>query len=263
MSHAPILHDEFLRLRRLRLVAPASLVLGACLRPAEALAADWHWPGRSVRGSGRIAHEERRLLPFSALKIGGSLALELRHGDTPRLELEGDDNLLPMIEAVVQDTTLIVRQTQGFKPTRLRLMLYTPALDSISVSGSALLRCLTWTAPRLTLRAGGAGMLKFEDLQLQKLYVDLGGSATLAMTGHVDELVAEMGGSSIIRAPWLLTADATLKLGGSSVALVHPVRSLNASAGGSSVLRYHGKPRTELARSGSAVIRALGDAPER
>lgn len=244
-------------MQRLRVAAPASLLLSALLLPDEALASDWPWPGGSTKGSGRMKREERRMFPFSALKIGGSLALELRRGDRPRLELEGDDNLLPMIQAVVEDTTLILRQTHGFKPTRLQMVLYTPALDSIAVGGSALVRSDGWTAPRLTLNAGGAGMLRFEGLQLQKLFAETGGSATLAMTGSVDELVAELGGSSVIRAPKLLARSATLKLGGSSVAVVNATQTLRAAAGGSAVLRYHGQPRTELSTSGSAAIQAM------
>lgn len=249
--------------RQLGILAPASLLLGGLLRPAEALARDWPWHS-STKGSGRMQREERRMFPFSALKIGGSLALELRHGDKPRLELEGDDNILPMIEAVVEDTTLTLRQTQGIKPTRLKMVLHTPMLDSISVSGAALVRCDAWSAQRLTLKAGGAGVLRFEGLQLQKLFAETGGSATLAMDGSVDELVAEMGGSSVLRAPKLVARSAVVKLGGSSTAVVNATQSLRVAAGGASVLRYHGQPpQTELSKSGAAAIHAVADGSAR
>ncbi|HSW05550.1 GIN domain-containing protein [Aquabacterium sp.] len=249
------------RARHVRLLGPAALLLGGLLRPAHALAFDWPIPGVAVSGSGRLRREERALVPFSALKLGGSLAVELRQAATPRLALEGDDNILPLIETEMHDTTLHIVQRRGIKPTRLLLVLHTPLLDSVTMGGAAVLNTEAWQAPRLTVNAGGAAALRLRGLRLETVFAELGGAAVLTLAGAAGELVATLGGSAALRAAALQARSATLQIGGAGNALVSAREQLKASVGGAGGLRYHGQPRTELSRSGAGTIKALGDAP--
>lgn len=254
---------SFRHARRLRLLAPASLLLSGLLRPADALAMEWQFPGFAVKGSGQLRREERAVGPFSALKLGGSLDVELRQADRPRLEIEGDDNLLPLIALEMHDTTLHIVQRRGMKPTRLQIVLYTPVLDSVSLGGAAVLNTEAWQAPRMTVKAGGAAVLRLRGLRLETVFAELGGAAVLTMAGTADDLVATLGGSAVLRAATLQARNATLQIGGAGNATVSAREQLKASVGGAGGLGYHGQPHTELSRSGAGSIQALGETPAR
>ncbi len=223
-------------------------------------AASWLNFGHEA-GSGRVVASQRNLPAFSALKLGGAFALELQQGDRPRLDVELDDNLQPLLETEVRDTTLHIREQRHFKATTLRLVLTTPRLDAIHLSGAAAIRCDSWSAERLSLYLGGAAALKLRGLGLQTLFADLGGSSMLSAEGTAGQLQATLGGAAGLQAAKLQTREATLQIGGSAQATVWAQQLLRASVGGAGGLRYHGQPRTELATSGSGTVKALGDLP--
>ncbi|WP_395702830.1 head GIN domain-containing protein [Aquabacterium sp.] len=247
---------SLLKSRRAIALAPLALAAG----PGHA--ASWFGFG-AERGSGRVVIDKRSLPPFSALTLGGAFALTLRQGAPQQLEVELDDNLQPLLEAEVIDTTLQLREQRALKPTILRLVLTAPRLDNIHLSGAAALKCEAWAAERLSLHLGGAAAAKWRGLDLQRLFADLGGSAMLSAEGQAGLLQAALGGSSGLQAAALQAREATLQIGGSAQATVWAQQLLRASVGGAGGLRYHGQPRTELASSGAGTIKALGEPPAR
>lgn len=227
------------------------------------------WPGAgqalgfgSLKGSGTVQRELRGVKPFSALRLGGSMAAELRHGALPQVEVETDENLLPLIELRMEDTTLVVSEKESMRPTRRRIVVHTPGLDSLHLGGSAALRCDAWSAARLTLTCGGSASVKLQGLKLQTLFAELGGSSQVSAEGEVDELTAVLGGSAGLRAGRLQARRAALQAGGSSQSTLWVQQKLQAALSGSSGLRYHGQPTVlETSKSGSAFVKALGEGP--
>src|SRR5260221_5086148 len=94
-----------------RLRLPGALV--ACLAAfgAAAHAAD----GELVRGSGKVAAENRSVAPFRAIHVTGSMQLVLHQGGKETLEVRADDNLLPLIETAVVDSAGIPTLQIGSK----------------------------------------------------------------------------------------------------------------------------------------------------
>jgi hypothetical protein len=251
--------DHFQRRRLLRIGLPLSGLAGLL----------WTGAGHAlsfgaVRGSGTVQREMRSVKPFSALRLGGSMAAELRHGEQPQVELEADDNLLPLIELRLDDTTLVVSEKESMKPTRRRIVVTTPSLDSLHLGGSAALRCEGWSAARLTLKCGGSASVKLQGLKLQTLFAELGGSSQVSAEGEVDELTAVLGGSAGLRAGRLQARRAALQAGGSSQSTLWVQQRLQAALSGSSGLRYHGQPPVlDTTKSGAATVKDLGDGPGR
>src|SRR5687768_6513204 len=112
--------------RTLFLVLLGLLVLGGC--DFDRL--------HTTSGSGKMKLENRTVPSFTAVEISGAYEVEIVAQKDQKLEVEGDENLLPMIITEVKDRVLSVRNEKSFQTEhKLRLRISLPALESISVSG--------------------------------------------------------------------------------------------------------------------------------
>lgn len=252
--------------RRACMLAPlGGLGLGVAGWPS-AQAVDITLPG-GVLGSGTVVTQQRPVSPFASLRLGGSVAVELRQGEQAMVQVEIDDNLQPLVELEWRDTELRITEKKRLKPTRQRIVVITPTLNSIELGGSAVLRAEAWSAPRLTVKGGGSGVVKLQGVQLQTLFAELGGSSMLLLEAAPEAtlatLTAVLGGSSGLRAGALPAREVTLQVGGSAQATVWALQRLKAAASGAGGVRYRGTPQTDLSRSGAATIRALGASDSR
>jgi hypothetical protein len=69
----------------------------------------------AITGSGHRIEAARPLKPFHAVAVSGQLRLELELGPEQHVVIVGDDNLVPLIEAVVQGDELTLRSTQSYQ----------------------------------------------------------------------------------------------------------------------------------------------------
>jgi hypothetical protein len=53
-------------------------------------------------GSGKAATETRALPEFQAIELSGSMDLKVRQGSPQSVQVQADDNLLPLLETVVE-----------------------------------------------------------------------------------------------------------------------------------------------------------------
>ncbi|HKI17944.1 MAG TPA: DUF2807 domain-containing protein, partial [Isosphaeraceae bacterium] len=95
-----------------------------------------------IPGSG-VAKEETRLVEaFHALEAGNALQVVVlvNPGAKPSLKISGDDNLVPLVESVIRDGTLILRlkDNSSISP-KLPLLAEVVAgeLDGVAASGAA------------------------------------------------------------------------------------------------------------------------------
>src|SRR5690242_7106192 len=70
--------------------------------------------GRGVAGSGNRKTEKRDLKPFSAIDTSGAYEVNVTCQKPPSVEIEADDNLLPLIKTEVRDGILFVSDEKDF-----------------------------------------------------------------------------------------------------------------------------------------------------
>lgn len=232
-----------------------ALAAGAAL-PLHARAIDLQ-QFMPATGSGRIVTQEPPVGSFSGVAVADALVVDIEQAQPPGLFLEGDDNLLPLLDLQVQDGVLRVRQRRPLKPTRLRIVARVWQLDSLAVSGSAVLRGGTLVAKTLQLQGSGSGVVKIEALMAERVVVQAGGSTVLRLAGRANELALSAGGSAVADCAGLQVRRVEASVGGSAAAKVWAADSLSGSVGGSAVLRYRGDPQLSLDSSGSGRIRKL------
>lgn len=76
-----------------------------------------------VKGSGKVISIERKIEPFSELKLNGVFNVMISQGEKESLTIEADDNLVDLIESTKDGDTLIVKQKNksNFKPTKFNI----------------------------------------------------------------------------------------------------------------------------------------------
>jgi hypothetical protein len=148
-----------------------------------ALAPAWLVPtpsvAASVQGSGTSASETRTVADFQAIGLSGSMDLVVRQGAVRSVQVQADDNLLPLLETVVENNSLQVRWKKAQSLTTRAKVLVTvvvPKLTGLAVAGSGDVRMETFSTPALQLSLSGSGDARLEALTTDDLGIRISGS---------------------------------------------------------------------------------------
>lgn len=245
--------------------APAGRGRRALLRVCAGLAgAAFGLPARaaSVVGSGRVVTETRAVPGFVAVHGSGSVDLDVRQGGAGSVQVQGDDNIVPLVETVVEGgrdgPTLHVRLRRGasFSTRRgLKVLVVTPRLVALTSTGSGDVRLGALATPALRVALEGSGDLQFTDLQTDELALGIAGSAGIDGAGRATRATLDISGSGDARLGSLRTEELRVRISGSGEADVQATRTLDVRISGSGDVRYGGNPALTSSISGSGEIR--------
>lgn len=233
-------------MRTLLAIAVAATLSGCIIvaaPPGGEYAVHTPFSGKTVDGDGVATRDTRQVAALTGLDVGGSMIVEVRVGGAPSLVVEGDSNLVHLVQTETRGSTLHIG-TEG------RLRSSTPLK-------------VTYTVPRLTdLNAGGSGHVTVRDLKGDPLDVRQGGSGVTRLVGEVAELDARVSGSGKIDAGELRAGSARLAVSGSGRLTVGQVRGdyARASVSGSGLVQASGAVRrlnVSVSGSGSVDMASL------
>jgi hypothetical protein len=252
-----------------RLLAVCALVCAAAamnaLTVAPASAVDWGF-GRSeqVQGNGNIKRQTREVGHFTGIGLALPAEVEVRTGNSEGLTIETDDNLLPLIETVVEDGTLKIRNKNhvNIKTRTLKIVVQTRGVDRLALGGSGTIDADRVQGPRVQFDVGGNGTIRVAKAAGESMSVSLGGSGDLKVgEGSARNLSATIGGSGTIDMTRVLLEKASVTLAGSGNATLWIRDSLDLSVAGSGDVNYYGDPRVSKTVVGSGSARRLGPSP--
>lgn len=245
------------------LLAASVLALAAPAAPALASPMDWI-AGGSVKGSGKLQEQQRAVGRFNGVALNVPGTVELRIGNTESVTIETDDNLLPLIETVVENGTLRIRQSRrntNLRQTALKIVVYASNIERISVGGSGTVNASGLFADKLRFDVGGSGSIHAGQLDARLVSVAIGGSGNFSASGKTQQLTASIGGSGNIDAGRLAARDVQVSIGGSGEAEVWAKDQLAISIGGSGEVSYYGDPQISRSMQRSSSVKRLGTAP--
>lgn len=189
-----------------------------------------------VKGSGYVANEKRDVSGFRAVDVSGVFQVEIAAQKEFSVEVEADDNLLPLITTEVDDGVLRLETTQKLSTSNpIRVRISAPDIDKIEASG----------ATNVTL----------SDLKNLGISVDSSGASKIKITGETAKLVVETSGATKVNAENLTAQDATIEASGASNVSVNVTGNLRTDASGASKIVYAGNPKeiVKKASGGSSV----------
>lgn len=209
-----------------------------------------------VDGNGNVVKETREISSFDALNVGGAFNIILTQGNSESLEIEADENLLPIIKTSVKGKTLYVTTEENIRNSKaLNLYISFKVLERLDISGA----CDIESAHRLsfsTLKIEASGASEIDlDLTAEVLLCDYSGASEIELAGKVGECEFELSGASEIDAYDLVAGKIELKASGASEAKLHATESLKVRASGASSVRYMGNPNVDSNVSGAGSVK--------
>lgn len=216
-------------------------------------------------GSGQVQTERRTPGAFDAIVAAGSIDLVVRQGAQEAIELSADDNVLPLIETVVEDSrhgrSLMIRLRRGVSlttKTPIKATVDVVRLQALTSAGSGRIQVGELKTPTLRLSLSGSGDASLQALNTETLEVRIAGSGDVRATGTAGQVKVTIAGSGDVDLLPLAADDVTISIAGSGDAKVTANKSLSATIAGSGDVVYAGSAtaiRTSVAGSGKVSKR--------
>jgi hypothetical protein len=186
-----------------------------------------------VTGSGNLASEIRQVDEFTGVQAGSAFRVEITAQKDFEVEVEADDNILPLIKTYVEGGTLKIESEKRIDSrTPIRVRIYAPVIESIDASG--------------------ASKVSLADAAGSELSVSASGASKVNLAGNVDKLSLDVSGASSIDGEGLNVTDADIEASGASTVGVHVTGTIRAEASGASRITYTGNPTNAEKKSSGA-----------
>lgn len=178
-----------------------------------------------VTGSGTMRLEKRDVSTFTAVDISGAYDVEIVAQKDQSLEIEGDDNLLPLIKTEVKNGVLNIYNEKSFNTKhKLRVRIAVQSLDGLNTSG--------------------ASDFTITNVKTDEFNVDASGASNIQIAGETKNLEVEMSGAGELDAKDLHAQGVKITLSGAAHADVYATETLRASVSGAGNVNYYGDPKT-------------------
>lgn len=236
--------------------ARTSLSLRRALLLALGLPLACAWSAEHVHGSGHRSEETRKLSDYRRVAVKGTLHVVLRQDGHEGVELEGDDNLLPLVQTKLRDRTLEIglKDDTEVREGELTITVHLIGLQLLSQAGAGRIEADGLIAPQLDVATGGSGRTELRGLQAGSLGISLGGSASLLATGQARRVNVALGGSGSVLADGLQADEVSVTVGGSGKAEVQAQKRLKVLIAGSGSVTYRGDAKVESHALGSGQL---------
>jgi hypothetical protein len=186
-------------------------------------AAGCHRIHSGIAGSGKLQRQKREVASFSSISTEGAFDVEIVCQKPQSLEIEGDDNILPLITTEVSNNVLRIRSLSDYSGSEpITLKIEVPNLEGLSVSG--------------------AGTVAVSGLKNEKLGIDATGAPTIKVSGETKVLNVDTRGAGKIDAHKLRAARAVVDSKGVSRVEVFAAEQLDVTIAGPSRVIYEGDP---------------------
>ena len=188
-----------------------------------------------VRGSGVDKTEKRDLGAFKAIETQGAYEVQVICQKPRSLEIEGDDNILPLIQTEVRDGVLYITSSKSMSPRKtLSVRINVPDLESVTSTG--------------------AGKFNVSDIKNDKFEIHSTGAAQMTATGQTKSVVIGSTGAGEVDTHGLLADNAQVKATGAASIDVYAAQQLDVDVAGASHVTYSGNPKVNKNVSGVGMV---------
>ena len=187
------------------------------------VAACHHGLMNQVSGSGNRQKQKRELGSFTSISTEGAFHLEVVAQKPVALEIEADDNILPLVSTEVSNNVLHIKPSQTYsvsEPVIIRIAM--PNLEGI--------------------KANGAGKIDVAGLNNEKFEIDVNGAPAIKISGETKLVDIDTNGAAKIDTSKLRAARAVVESKGVSRVEVHAADQLDVTVSGPSSVIYSGDP---------------------
>lgn len=186
-----------------------------------------------ISGSGNVLTEQRNVGEFKSVDVSGAFKVEITAQKDFSVEVEADDNILPLVKTEVADGVLkIEREGNSWKSGTVTIRISAPNIENLEVSG--------------------ASKVSMTDLNNDFLNLDVSGASKINLGGKTNRLKMDLSGASKIDAENLTAENVSVKASGASKINVFASDELNADLSGATKLNYSGDPQNVVEKTSGA-----------
>lgn len=192
---------------------------------------------KTVSGSGNVQTEQRNVGEFKSIDISGAFTVEIVAQKDFAVEVEADDNILPLVKTEVEDGVLKIEREGHFSGhSKVSIRVSAPNIENLEVSG--------------------ASKVSVNDLNNDFLNLDVSGASKIDIRGKTTRLKMDLSGASNIDAENLMAENVSVEASGASKVGVFVSNELYADVSGASRVNYSGEPQTvEKKTSGASSVK--------
>lgn len=188
-----------------------------------------------VHGSGVRKTEKRDLPSFTAIETTGAFDVQVTCQKPASFEIEGDDNLLPLIQTEVRNGVLRVSSTKHYR-TRDPILLRITVPDLTSVSST------------------GAGKFSVIDLKNENFEIHSTGAALITVEGQSNSVKISSTGAGKIDAENLRARKVEVTVTGAASVDVYASDQLDVNVSGVGRVTYSGDAKVNKRVSGAGQV---------
>jgi len=235
-----------------------------------------------VNGSGTVDTETRDVSNFDAISLENMGNVYITVGDTEKLTIEAESNLLPLLTSEVENGTLKLDVVRGrnINPTKaITYNITVKDLKDITLAGSGNIDSVPLEADKMTVMLAGSGNINLEEVTStnfnvtiagsgninvdqivsERIDASINGSGDIHIAGETQKQALEVNGSGSYLAGDLQTDTMNIYINGSGSVTTWVMEHLNASVNGSGNISYYGRPTINHTDNGSGTLRSLGE----
>ena len=210
----------------------------------------------AIVGSGQMATREYPVEGFSAVAVDNAFAATLTRGETFKVSVTTDDNLLEYVVMKKDGDMLRVSMQAGngtsFRSKRMEATVTLPLRKAGRVGGAAR-AFMSGFEPVPAFQASLSGASRLQGpVQAGELTVEAGGASHIELTGSAKMLRLGLDGASRADLSGLAAEEGTINASGASHAGVNVKTRLSYDLSGASRLNYTGQPIIAKAHTSGA-----------
>ena len=192
-----------------------------------------------IQGSGVRKTEKRELASFKAIDTTGAYEVKVTCQKPVAVEIEADDNILPLIQTEVRDGVLYVTSEKSYNSRKgVTLRISVPNLER--------------------LKSTGADEFQVADLKNEKFSVNSTGASTVMASGETKTVDIESSGADKIDTSELKAQKVSVSSSGAASIDVFASEQLDVTVSGAASVRYGGDPKVTKNISGVGSVSKKG-----
>lgn len=199
---------------------------------------------KGIRGDGNVVKQERSVSSFEGIDVGGAFKVFLTQGDTEKLVIEADQNLMDIIETEVRGGVLKIRTSEDIKDaTELNIYLTFKDLKELDISGACdLIGENKFKLADVDIDCSGASEVSMK-FSANNVNLDCSGASDIEFYGSAEKVDMDLSGASQIDAFDFEVGTYDLEVSGASSGKIYVTNELSVEVSGAASLKYKGDPR--------------------
>ncbi len=198
---------------------------------------------QKIIGDGNVTKEVRTIAPFDKIQLDGVMSIFLKQDDVESITVESDKNLLPLIEAKVQNNKLIIgtRKDAGIKKsTKMNVYISFKNIDFLEMNGVGNVQSQNQLKlGELRIINSAVGNLNL-DLDCDNFTADINSVGSAKFSGKTRNAVIDHNGVGSIKAFDLLVGILRIQSNGVGDSEVNSENEIYIDVNGVGIVSYKG-----------------------